>query len=187
MAEHRVVVEVELGVGSEKAAVLRDDEGVDLDEGAVMFEKQVVELRHHRRRGPDLVDGDVQRVGDLAGLIRQQAEHGVDGNADDLLRRLLCHLLDVHATRLARHHDDPSGGPVDNHPDVQFALDLKRLLHEYRPDGHALRPGLVRDEVRADQRACGCSRLIGGRYELDAARLAASARVDLRLHNDAPA
>ena len=48
MAEHRVVVEVELGVGCEKTAFFRNDEGIDLDEGAVVAEEQVVELGHHR-------------------------------------------------------------------------------------------------------------------------------------------
>ena len=69
-------------------------------------------------------------VGDLAGLIRQQAKNGVDGYADDLLRRMLGDLLDVHAARLAGHHHDASGRPVDDHSNVQLTVYLKRLLDE---------------------------------------------------------
>ena len=94
-------------------------------------------------------------------------------------------LLDVHAARLAGHHHDTSGSPVDDHSDVQFAVDLKGLLDEYGTNWHSLGAGLVGDEGPANQLTRNFGGLFGSRDELDAARLATSTSVDLRLDDDA--
>ena len=43
MAEERVVVESDLGVEREETSVGRGDEGIDLDQRSVGFEKRLVE------------------------------------------------------------------------------------------------------------------------------------------------
>ena len=113
----------------------------------------------------------------VARVQRQQPPAHVDRLADDLLRRLLGHLLDVHAARRADDGDGGLAGAVERDAEVVFLgdLDLGRdedFLHRQPLDVHPQH--LLRRFARQLRRVA----------ELDAARLAASADVDLRLDDD---
>jgi hypothetical protein len=95
--------------------------------------------------------------------------------------------LDVHTSRRAGDDDGSRRRPVDHDAQVQLAFDLEALLNEDAADLLPFRARLVRDQRHADHLL---SELLGlGRRlrDLDAAPLAASAGVNLRLddHNGA--
>ena len=187
MPEHGVVVYVDLGVHCQHAAVGSDAEWIDLDERAVVLFKQLVQGGHQSRDWPVQGVGNTESVRELASLERLQAEHRVYGDGENLLRCGLGHLLDLHAARRTGDRHYTLGSAIDSHPDVHFGLDVDRLLHEYAADGDSFWSGLKRDECRSEHRlgrfGC-CLRRVDN---LDAASLAASAGVDLGLHDDGPA
>ena len=104
----------------------------------------------------------------------------------DLLRRVLGDLLNLHAARRGGDDDGRLGRAVHRHAQIEFLRDVDGLLYEHCVDGHTLRAGLRGDEVRPEQPRGEFRRLIRTRNDLDAARLAAPARMNLRL-DDGPA
>ena len=81
----------------------------------------------------------------------------------------------------------PPADPSMTIPTYSSRSTSKSLLDENRANGDTLRAGLVRDEVRANQLTGGGAGLFRPRNELDATRLAASTRVNLRLDHNGPA
>ena len=113
----------------------------------------------------------------VARVQREQPPAHVNGLADDLLRRLLGHLLDVHAARRADDGDGRLAGAVERDAEVVFFSDLdlgcdEDFLHRQPFDVHP------QHLLRRFSRQLWCV------AELDAACLAASADVDLRLDDD---
>ena len=96
-------------------------------------------------------------------------------------------LLDVHAA-LGRAEDrDVLRGAVDEEREVELAVDLRARLDVEPLHDLALGAGLLGDEPHADHVGRGLLRLLGRLHDLDAAGLAAAARVHLRLHHDGAA
>ena len=103
--------------------------------------------------------------------------------AEDLLGRPRGDLLDVHAAGLGGHHHVRAPGAVERDRDVELTLDRRRLLDEHRAHLDTLGRRLRRPEPHAEdlpRRGLSFRRAVG---ELDAARLAAPARVHLRFHD----
>ncbi len=106
---------------------------------------------------------------------------GIDREGGDPLRGLVGDLLDVHAALGRGDERNARGRAVDQRREVELLLD-RRALFDVEPVDHlALGAGLVGDEGRAEN-ACRLAAHVGNRlHDLDAARLAAAAGVDLRL------
>ena len=104
--------------------------------------------------------------------------------AQDLFRVRRGNFLDVHAAGGARDDDRTAGRAIDQEAQIQLALDLQAFLDEHASDLPAFRAGLVRDERHADHLFRQALGFVGRFRQLDAAALAAAARMDLRLHDD---
>ena len=120
-------------------------------------------------------------VGQVARLEAGQTDRRVDDLLDDLLGVAGGDLLDLHAAFGRRHHHHAAEAAVDHHAEVELARDVDRLLDEQPLDDLAARPGLVRDQVHAEDLLRGLARGGGPLDHLHAAPLAAPAGVDLRL------
>src|SRR6185503_10994920 len=105
----------------------------------------------------------------------------IDEDLVNLIRRVGGDCLDVHAAFGARHQHDALRRAIDDHADVEFLLDVGAFLDQQASDILSARPGLVCDQLHAEdlpgQFAHGVDRLA----ELDAAALAPAAGMDLRL------
>ena len=184
MAEERTVVEVELGVECHDIVILGDDERVDLREAAVLADKGPVEVHHELR---DLANGivrEVHPVGHAARLERQQTDGRVDVLLEDLVRHLSGDLLNLHAALLRAHHDDTRRLAVNDEREIVFLLDGRSGLDEQTVDALTGRARLMRDEDLAEEllrRSLDGFKRVD---DLDASRLAAAARMDLRLDDD---
>ncbi len=111
----------------------------------------------------------------------------VDLDADDLFGRLRRDFLDVHAARRGRDERNAPGIAVEQQAQIEFALDLRAGFDVDLVDGQPFGARLLRGEPRAEHAGRG-RRDVGDRLrELDAARLAAPAGVDLRLDDPDPA
>src|SRR5688572_10703055 len=178
-----VVVEVELRVQREHPAVLRDHQRVDLHQRAVLGEIDGEEIADERHRLLELLAGQAETEREPARLEVAEPQRRMGPLAQDLVRRPRRHLLDVHAARRGRHHHVRGAGPVERDREVELALDRGGFFHEDLADLDALRRRLRRLQHHAEDLA---GRLLGGSRgvgELDAAALAAPARVHLRLHD----
>ena len=116
-------------------------------------------------------------------MMRADVRHRIDRDGDDLLRRVVRDLLDVHAAFGRGDDRDARGLAVDQHREIELLLDRRAVLDVEPVDLLALRAGLVRDERRAEQALCLLLDVLDRLDHLDAAGLAAPAGVDLRLHD----
>ena len=178
------VVKVELGVEGNDVVVLGDDERVDLDLRAVLADEGGVETLHERRGFAHCRCGDVDGVCHARRLERHEPDDRVDVLLDDLLGVLFGDLFDLDAALLGAHHDDAGAEAVNNEGEVKFFFDLRSLFDEQAVDDLALGSRLMRDERLAEQFARVAAHFVGRLCDLDAARFAAAARVDLCLDDD---
>src|SRR5262249_45736996 len=98
------------------------------------------------------------------------------------LRRPGDDLLDVHAALGGRHQHDLLRAAVDHHADVELLADVGAFLDQQAPHLLAFGPGLVRDELHAEDLLGAQPHFVERFGDLHAAALAAAAGVDLRLH-----
>ena len=87
------------------------------------------------------------------------------------------HLFYVHATDRGEHHHGPAPIAVERDPEVELARDVGGSLYIHLLDAQSF-------YVHAQDRRRSALRFLGRFRHLDAAGLAASARVHLRLHGD---
>jgi hypothetical protein len=90
-------------------------------------------------------------------------------------------LLDVHPALAGGHQGHPLRGAVDDHADVQLLADVGALLDQQAPHLLPVRPGLMGDELHAENARRMRAHLVERARELHATALAAAAGVDLRL------
>ena len=76
----------------------------------------------------DLLAREAEAVGDLSADMGHVAGGRIDMDGDDLLRGLGGDLLDVHAAGLGGDEGDAAVGAVDEHRQVELALDLRAVL-----------------------------------------------------------
>ena len=165
--------------------VAGEHEGVDLDHAGVFLHVGAVTRVHQCGERPGLGGWELQLGGEPASLVGLEADGGVDGLGEDLLRLRLGDLLDLHAARCRRDDDGPPPASVGRDAQVQFALDIHRLLDEHLVYRSALRTGLEGNEGRADKGLSDLGGLGGVVGYLHASGFAASSGVYLRF-DDAP-
>ena len=181
MAIEGVVVEADLGVEHQQPALAGDDQGVDLEKAHVLGDEGLVERRQEGAQLLGRTAGERERLGQRRGVVRPRAGGRIDDEGDDLLGRVVGDLLDVHAAL---------GGGDDRHPAAGSRRPAARgrvrarsprppRCRAARPS--ALRPGLVRHEGHAQHPPGRLAQRLERLDDLDAAALAAAARVDLRL------
>src|SRR6516162_2233453 len=128
MAEQRVVVEGNLGVEDAELALLGDDQRVDLQHRHVLGDEGIVELGGQLLRLLGEVARQVQRLGDRAAVMAHDAGGGIDREGDDLLRRRMRDVLDVHAAFGRRDEGDFAGFAVDQDRKVELLVDVGAFL-----------------------------------------------------------
>ena len=105
------------------AALADDRQRVDLDEVGVVRAHR----RHEALRDLDEVaqvgPAEADREGQLAGLVVEEPEERVGGDAVDRLRGRLRHLLDLDAALGRGHEHDPPAGPVQDRAEVELLDD----------------------------------------------------------------
>ena len=127
---------------------------------------------------------EVHPVGHAARLERQQTDGRVDVLLENLVRHLSGDLLNLHATLLRAPHDDTRRLAVNDKREIVFLLDGRSSLNEQAVDALTGRARLMRDEDLAEEllrRSLDGFKRVD---DLDASRLAAAARMDLRLDDD---
>ncbi len=183
MAEQRVVVEADLGVEAEQLLVLGDDQRIDLEQAHVLLGERLVEAGEQRAHLLLQIGVEAERLRDAAHVVRADVGDRIDRDGDDLLRRVVRDLLDVHAAFGRDHDGDARGDAVDQHREIELLLDGGAFLDVEPVDLLALRAGLVRDQRRAEDARRFLLHVVDRLDDLDAAGLAAAAGVDLRLHH----
>jgi hypothetical protein len=118
---------------------------------------------------------------DFARLKRLDADGGVQGLAQNLLRRARSDLFDLDAAFAAGHQGGPATIAIDDLAEIQLARDVARLFDEHAAHLTPTWAGLMGDELRAEQAAGKRVHLLGRFADPHATGLAASARVDLCL------
>ena len=126
-----------------------------------------------------------QRERQLARLVGLKPDRRVDVVLEDRVGILGRDFFDLHAAGLRGHEDQLGGRAVEHDAQVQLAFDGRRLFDQQPLHLLALRPGLVRDQLHAEDLLRCILRFLQGLGHLDAAALAAAAGVDLRLDHDA--
>ena len=109
--------------------------------------------------------------------IGEQAPAHIDRLLDDLFGRLLGDLFDVDAAGRAYHHYGRLAGAIEDDADVVLLGDIDGGRDQHFLDGQPF-------DVHAEDLAGDLASLLRRVAELDAARLATSADVDLRLDDD---
>ena len=175
LPEVGVVVEGDLAVERDDAAVADPRQRVDLDQRGVLLDEGLPELDQ------DVGDGRDQVLGELAPRSRSRGPWprrrraiGVDGHPGQGLGALDGELLDLHAALVGRHGQEGAVGAVEQVGDVVLLLDVRArvdedAVHRVTLDVHA-----------EDLLGVGLG-VVGGLGHLDAAGLAAAADLDLRL------
>ena len=137
--------------------------------------------------GHELVDDigiDAETECNLAGLELLHADRRVDADADDGVGLLGRDFLDVHAAGSGGYDHDALGGTIKHESKVDFLVDVRAFFDVEARDELAGGARLVRDELAAEERFRRILDFLFVAAELDAAGLAARARMNLGLHDD---
>ena len=177
VAELGVLVERDLAVEGDDVAVLVEDQRVHLDERRVLALVDVVELHEHVGDLVDELGREVRGDRDLAGLRGGDAGDRVDLDARERLGLLDGELLDLHAALDAREREVGAVRAVEEHREVELLRDAGAARDHDALDDVAL-------DVEPEDGLRGLLRLVGVLRDLDAARLAAAARLHLGLDHD---
>src|SRR6266852_4689882 len=162
-------------------AVLRHDQRINLDQRRVGFVESAIEGAQQRGELVDLLVLKPQRKRNFARLETAEPNHWIDQLGHYLVGRLGGDLFDLHTAFGARDNRDAFGVAIDEHPEVKLARDIARLFDVNASHDPPLRTGLMRYERLAEQLRREVARLGRTRYQLDAAGLATSAGMNLRL------
>ncbi len=95
------------------------------------------------------------------------------------------HLFNLHAAGLRGHEDQLAGGAVEHDAEIKLAVDGRGLLDQQPLHLLALRAGLVRHQLHAENVLGVQLGLLAGAGHFHAAALAAASGVNLRLDDDA--
>ena len=185
VAEQRVVVEIDLGIEREQAAIGGGDERIDLHQRSVGVLESLVQAGHELHGLIDLLRLQAELERHLARLKCFQAHARIDVFLEMACGILRGDLLDFHAARGRRHKHRLAFRAIDHDAQIKFVLDGQRLFDQQPAHDAAFRPGLVRDQRHAEHLAGQLAGLFHRLGDLHAAAFAAAAGVDLRFHHHA--
>ena len=181
LAEHRVRVDVDLGVERDELAGLGDDERVDLEQRGIALEVDAVQRHQDGLELADLRALEAEAESELAALVGLQPRGGIDVDAQDLLRRVRGHFFDVHAAGGGGDDGHAAALAIQRERQVDLAVDLRAGLDVHRLDGQAFGTGLFGHQPLAEHVRGGGAHRVEVARQLDAAGLAAAARMHLGL------
>ncbi len=185
MAEERVIVETKLGVEREQPPVSRGDKRIDLAQRSVGVHKGFVEPRHEADGFINMLRLQAQAECQLARMKRLEAGHGIDLHFQNRVWIFGRDFLDLHAAGSRRHEHRLRRHAIDYDSQIKFALNRQRLFNQQALNDLAFSPGLVRDQPHAQNLVGPHPGFVQVLRDLNAAALAASAGVDLRLDHHA--
>ena len=172
-----VVVKGDLAVERQDDPARREHERVHLDEGCVLLDEHLPELHENR---DDLVCdrlGELRRRDDLAGLRLVDTVECINRDLGEVVGAGRCDLLDIDAACDAGHGQERAVRAIEEKRYVVLLSDIARLGDEHAVDRVTL-------DVHAEN-GLGLGLGVVGRVgELDAAGLATSANLDLRLDDN---
>src|SRR6478752_3969166 len=174
VAEVGVGVEGDLAVEGDDLAVLGLDERVDLDQRRVLVAVDGPQLLDDVGDGRLVTLVEAGGVDDLLRLGGVDAGVRVDRDAREGLGALDGELLDLHAALLGAHGEVGAVGTVEQDREVVLLGDAGTRGDHHGADGVAL-------DVHAEDLLRVRLRLVGALGDLDAAGLAATSGLDLRL------
>ncbi len=125
--------------------------------------------------------------GELAGLKGLQAHGWLDHHLKDGFGLVFGDLLDLHAAALRGDDADALGFAVEHIAEIELAIEGLGHLDIDPLHGLAFGARLDGDQALAEHALRRVAHLMIGLAQLDAASLAARARVDLGLHRPVPA
>jgi len=136
-------------VESDELAVAGEHAGIDFQHGGVSVNKSAIKSLEEGNRGIGDFARQAKAERDLAGLIRLQANGGMNRFAQDGVGVLLGDFLDFHAAGSAGHKNDVAGGAIDKESQIKFALDVETFFDEQALDDAAGGAGLRSDQLHA--------------------------------------
>ena len=89
-------------------------------------------------------------------MVRHDPGRRIDGERVDFLRRVVRHVLDVHAALGREHEGDAARLPIDQRGEVELLVDIGAVLDVEAVDLLAGRPGLHGDQRRAEHLFANC-------------------------------
>ncbi|MEY9168156.1 hypothetical protein ABIE78_006275 [Sinorhizobium fredii] len=193
VAEERIAVEGHLGIEDAHAAVLHDDQRVDLEQAHVLLDEGLVEDREEFFGVGARFAFELQRIGQRLQVVSGDALIGIDRNGDDLFRRMLGNCLDIHAALGRNHEGNLADGAIDEDREIEFAVDVGAVLDIEAVDLLAGRAGLLGHQ-RIAEHILGIGNDLVDRFRQPHAALgigpeflelalAAAAGMDLALHD----
>ncbi len=172
--EVRVLVQGDLAVEGQHAAVGGPHQRVDLDQRGVLLGQHVPQLHEHVGHGVGDVGGEVRGGDDLPRLLRGAALEGVHADHGQGLGVVLGDLLDLHPALDRGHRQEGAVRPIEQEGDVVLLGDLRGLGDQDLVHGVAL-------DVHPEDVGSAGAGLILAVGELHAACLAAAAHLHLGL------
>jgi hypothetical protein len=174
-----------LGVEGHHVALVGDHQWVDLEQrGVEVVERPVAGEEQLCGLARDLT-GQPKVVGDFARVVPAQADAGAEANPDNRFGGVSRGFLDIDAALAHGERSGSAGFPVVQDRKVVLALDGAAGFDIDSAHLASLRAGLGGDQGHAQNLVGGFHGLGNRTSELHAARLAASAHMDLRLdHHD---
>ena len=187
LAIQGVVVDRHFAIQRQQTVVLRNDEGIDLQqgqiqphEGPVQAGQQPAKCLVRRARQP-------QRKSEVANLIILQAQQGIAQFTQNFVGAAMRHFLDVHASGRRSGHRHPFRRAVHQQAQIKLARNGQSLFDEH--PAHRLPFGrvLISHQPPAQQFGGAAFYLLQIAGEAYTAGLAAPAGMHLGLDRPAPA
>ena len=140
-----------LASSSAQPAVLHDDQRVDLEQAHVLLDEGLVERREQRLRRPlPRRRSSFSASASSCIVALRHARLRIDGDGDDLFRRVVGDGLDVHAAFGRDDEGDAADRAVDQQRQIELAVDVGAVLDVEAVDLLAGRAGLLGDQRVAE-------------------------------------
>ncbi len=124
LAEQRVVFDVDLGVERQKIALAGHDQRIDLHQTRIAVQIQPIQRMCDLAELTELRSAQPQAESQLPALKVLQPRGRMNVDPNDLLRRVLGDLFDIHAARGRSNERNAARLPIQYQAKVNLARDL---------------------------------------------------------------